>query len=245
MAVSHADDLGTQARFIFRGTIARLRATTMPAVAVTDSTAVVRVEEVLQAPDALGDPKGQEITVELSALPQAQEGQRAIFFTDPWLYGESLAVREWERRVDWGDDASLRRQIADAAERQQDDALRRRLAMAVAVVAGRVYNNRPAAVYTAQRVSEHDPQWWEALIAVDVVVKGQISAPTVTVLFANSMDIVWFRAPKLRVGQDGVWLLHHEPVPGASVVTLAIGDSLDAQPRDQLDRIRRLLGVSS
>ena len=43
-------ELASQATLIFRGTVERLNATTMSAVPVTENTAVVRVDEVFEAP---------------------------------------------------------------------------------------------------------------------------------------------------------------------------------------------------
>jgi hypothetical protein len=246
MATPSIEDLARQSRLIFRGTVERLGAATMAAVPITDGTAVVKVDEVFQAPAALGDLTGKEITVQLGEARRAQEGEEGLFFTNPWLYGEGIAVQEVDHRPVGREAARVRRSVAAAVDGLPDEALSRRLADAEAVVAGTVHNNRPAAVGAPPRLTEHDPQWWEAMIAVESVEKGTVPQPTVTVLFANSMDVMWFQAPKLRVGQRGVWLLHRAerqtglaiPTPGYIVL-----DPLDAHPVAELDRIRRLIGA--
>src|SRR5215210_4741723 len=96
------DDLRRQSTFTFVGTVKELNAATMAEVPVTQSTAVVTVDEVLQAPPMLANRAGTDITVLLSDAQQVQEGQQATFFTIGAVYGEDVAVREVghvERRV--------------------------------------------------------------------------------------------------------------------------------------------------
>jgi hypothetical protein len=254
MATPQLDDLARQSRFIFRGTVQKLKGATMSAVPVSDSTAVVKVDEVIQAPQILGELTGKEITVQLSEPGGLEERGQAVFFTNPWLYGDGVAVREVgrlavRRRAAEAENARLRRQITEVTGRLPDDELRRHLAEVEAVVVGSVCNNRPLESHRRLPATEHDPQWWEAMIAVESVEKGNIPQPTVPVLFAASMDVLWFQAPKLRVGDAGVWLLHRGrtatveakeyavPIPSAYVVL----HPLDAHPREQVNRMRAAL----
>ena len=98
------DDLSRQSTFTFLGMVKELNAATMAEeVPVTESTAVVHVDQVLQAPPMLANRDGTDITVLLSDPEQVQEGQQATFFTTGWIYGEDIAVQEVghvERRVD-------------------------------------------------------------------------------------------------------------------------------------------------
>jgi len=57
------------------------------------------------------------------------------------------------------------------------------------------------------RISEHDPNWHQATIQVDEVVKGQKKLNKVKVLFPKSDDVRWYKISKYEVGQQGVWLL--------------------------------------
>jgi hypothetical protein len=254
VAIPRWEALARQSRFIFRGTVDKLQAATMSAVPVSESTAVITVDEVIRAPQVLGELTGKQITVQWSEAGALEERGQAVFFTDPWLYGDGVAVREIgrlevRRRAAEADNVRLRRQITELTGRLPDDELRRHLAEVEAVVVGSVCNNRPLESRRRLPVTEHDPQWWEAIIAVESVEKGDIPQPTVPVLFAASMDVMWFQAPKLRVGQAGVWLLHRGramtveakayavPVPSAYVVL----HPLDAHPRDQVERIRATL----
>jgi hypothetical protein len=267
------DDAARQSALIFLGTVEQLQAATMPAVPVSSDTVIVKVDEVYRAPDMLGDLSGSEVTVQLREDEPLQAGQQAVFFTKPWLYGEGVAVVEVERReVRGGRGAAaasartrMGEQVAAAVANQSDEALRQRVAAADAIVVGRVVNAEPVAGEQGQaaaagadvapggtRVSEHDPQWWQASIAVESVAKGTLPRPpaaagagvqpTVTVTFANSMDVMWFDSPKLRVGEEGVWFLHGGAAAAeAGAAPFATLDPLDAHTKTELEHIQQLI----
>src|SRR4051794_34294347 len=218
-----------QADFVFKGTVEQLGASAMAEVEASDSTAVVVVDEVVHAPDQFRDLQGQKVTVQLAEAGSVSEGDRAVFFTVGWLFGESIAVRELEHRP--ADEGSERAAAITGSAEHGSDRLKERLDTADVVVAGRVTIVRPpeqsvAAALGAEApsgpVTEHDPQWWEAVVHVDQVLKGPESAVAaatpepVTVLFPGSSDIAWYDAPKFRPGQEGVFFLHGEQVPAAA-----------------------------
>src|SRR5438132_300726 len=92
------DEAARRSRFTFRGTVARLGATTMTSIQATPKTAVVRVDQVLEAPEALDDYTGREVTLGLGSGERLREGQQAIFYTIGLSLGESLAVRSLGHR---------------------------------------------------------------------------------------------------------------------------------------------------
>jgi hypothetical protein len=63
---SGSDDLTRQARFVFKGTVQKLKATTIPDIEDTSGTAIVRVDQIVHAPEALSQFGGHDITVQLS-----------------------------------------------------------------------------------------------------------------------------------------------------------------------------------
>ena len=87
-------DWAAQAGLVFRGTVRRENAATMAMVPPDAGTAVVLVDEVLKAPQALSGIAGKEITLLPAEGGSAKAGQSAVFFTRSWLYGGSLAVIE-------------------------------------------------------------------------------------------------------------------------------------------------------
>jgi hypothetical protein len=104
-------DFVRESKFIFKGTVRKLEAVTLASAQPTKETAVVSVDEVLQAPETLRGFKGTQITVLLKKGESFEAGQEWIFFTVGWLYGESLGVREIGRAPTTQDMADMSRQI--------------------------------------------------------------------------------------------------------------------------------------
>jgi hypothetical protein len=229
------EDLAQRARFVFRGAVQKLGAATMPEVPVNDRTAVVRVEEVRQAPPELARRVGQEVTVQLApGGQQIKEGDELVFYTNRWLSGNSIAVRSLgERpvptargRVARGAQAAEALPVTDAVLAQKVQDFKSRIESADVVVTGTVSNVRlpepPAPSRTRSRSaaavlpvatpprSEHDPQWREAVVQVEAVHKGESPAQQVVVRFPSSMDVMWYKAPKFEPGQHGVFVLHEK-----------------------------------
>src|SRR6267143_1469715 len=90
---SSQEALARQASFVFKGTVKKLKAATLPSVAVTDQTVIVHVDQVLQAPKLLSSYEGKDITVQLGKEKKLKEGEQAIFYTNGWLFGDSIAVQ--------------------------------------------------------------------------------------------------------------------------------------------------------
>jgi hypothetical protein len=235
--------VNSEASFVFQGTVVATGTANLSMVEADDSTAVVRVDRVLRAPEQMEHIAGREITVKLSK--PAEAGESAIFEADGWLYGESLAVVETGRRRAAQEEAlptaapehpTETPAAADRAE-QFRGALKTRTDEASAVVVGRVLAVREAAPQIAEsgepegRLSEHDPRWAVATVAVDEAVKGRQSG-TIEVLFASSEDVMWRDAPKLTVGQKAVMLLQKGAPELEDARAHAVLDELDVQPPD-------------
>jgi hypothetical protein len=72
-----------QSSLSFVGTVEHLGASTMTDVPIDNRTAVVRVDQVLRAPDAFTSLAGTPITVQLAAKPALpKEGEQYAFFTN-------------------------------------------------------------------------------------------------------------------------------------------------------------------
>ena len=131
-----AGALANLSSFVFRGRIVKAAAATMPQVKANRLTAVVLVEEVYKAGDAIRNVNGMSITV---ALKQpAVEGRSYIFFTNVVLYGTSLAARESGRLAATQDRESARKAVDAAFQEKDDRLLGQRIARAQLVVAGKV-----------------------------------------------------------------------------------------------------------
>lgn len=240
--------MASQAPFVFHGTVIALGKSTEALLEAGDRTAVVRVDAIVRAPDAMRAIVGREITVQLRQ--PAAMGEKAEFSARGLLYGTSLAVQETgKRKAVTPQPASARRlsgASADSAKaRDQASALRAslkaRAAEASSVVVGRVTGIMEAAAAAAKpRESEHDPHWATATVVVDQVIKGT-TPKTVKVMFANSQDVMWYRAPKLAVGQRAVLLLR-KGAPGApDKRSNVVMDEFDVQSVDRAQLVASLL----
>jgi hypothetical protein len=238
-----ANRLADRSSFVFRGRIVKSGAATMPQVAATRLTAVVFVEDVYQAADAIRNVKGMEITLALSQ--RAIEGRSYIFFTNVVLYGTSLAARESGRLAAGQDRESARKLVNTAFQDKEDRALQQRIARAALVVAGKVIRTEPMPRDPRWPESEHDPQWWIAVLQIDGFAKGQ-GPSELTVVFPHSQDELWIDAPKFKPDQDGVWILQRDTkekvAPVFTVRGLTALDPRDFQSREAWDKVRRLAG---
>lgn len=244
MSPTRVDDLTRRSQYIFRGAISKLAATTVDQVGPTERTAVVRVEQVLRAPVTFDDFTDREVTVELATTSGAKEGLRAVFFTTSWVYAQSLALVE-VGRMPPANMGRLRKQIAEAGRNIPDDALRVRLRRANLVIVGRVVATGEAEPPRRLPITEHAPDWSEAIVEVEQVEKGKPPKDRVTVLFPKSVDEMWIESPKFERGQEGIWILQRNQQergwPLMRVPGLTALDPLDFRPKTELHRIRTLL----
>lgn len=231
------EEMARAAQLIFRGTVQKVGASNLKAIEPAGDTAVVRIDEVLKAPVGLEDFTGREVTVKLRQPGSAKRGERGVFFTRSWLYGESLGLVEVGRSS--GEAGALRSRIAAASQGEREAKIRERLGRAALVVAGKVVETRPAAIQ--EGFSEHDPQWWEAVIEVGSVLKGSHAGKRVVLLFPTSSDVAWFEAPKPQVGWNAVWLLHKDGLPELRPDAYTALKPLDLLSRDDEPVVRRLL----
>ena len=221
-ATSSPRQLSKQSTFIFEGTVLKLKDATMPAVPVNDKTAVVHVDQVLRAPAALAPCAGHDITVQLTKQENVTRGERAIFYTNGWLFGNSIAVQS-VGHTDVTRAASERSvSVSDAIQAQARRMLEDHVADVDLIVRGRVDSVRlpaesPRRTRPSERgsvptdpISEHAGRWREAVIDVEEISKSKGERPRkqVVVRFPSSTDVRWANVPKFQPGQEGVFLLH-------------------------------------
>jgi hypothetical protein len=126
-----------------------------------------------------------------------------------------------------------------------DETLLRRLDAASWVVVGKVVSAAPARVLTSEspEITEHEPDWWVARVAIESVEKGTGRPSELEVLFPHSDDVAFYRNPKLSPGQESLFILHEDQMPKRSrgLEGLTALDPLDVQDLGQLLRVRLLL----
>ena len=263
--------------FVFKGTVKKLKSATMKTVAVDSKTVVVSVDQLIEAPPDLAAYVGQEITVQLSGAIKPKVGQQLIFHTVSGQYGESIEVRSLSEEPVQATHSAMLSAAVDPIERHRDRERRRHFDKADLVVSGKVLavtlpadeqaksasKTALAAATTTRRkpVSEHDPQWRNAVVEVDEVHKGKHMKKQIIVRFPASTDVMWYNAPKFQPGQSGHFLLQkskpEEPAKGGKAtkkITAAAAvapaettdtyvalDPLDFQPDSEPGGIKNII----
>jgi len=218
----------TGAALAFVGTVQSLGQSPEPGVAADERTALVHVEQALQAPPSVDISPGSAVVVQLAAdAPVLEPGERATFFAEPLVYGNTLVVREVDRRGE-GEPA----RTAAAAATPEEDAVLEHARAADAVVRAQVTALRAAG---GNPQHEHDPQWWIATFDVDVVAQGDIEEGEAEVLYANSLDRRWRRSPKPKAGEGGMWILHRTEGELTALAPWRLEHPEDLQPSVVID----------
>lgn len=243
--VASIRDLTKQSGFVFEGTVRQTGAVTSAGIEATPRTAVVHVEKVLKGPHVLSRFAGREITILSAENAGSSSKPRAVFFTNAFHYGESLAVREVGRFDATG--AELEREVHEAMKESDDENLLRQLRNARLVVRGEVKKVAPSE--HRERVgTEHDPEWWECVIEVENVEKGSIKQERnkagksrITAFFAHSTDVAWYKSPKVQAGDEGIFILHEGIVRSRQTPGPAMVHPLDFRPVSEVEHVRALI----
>jgi hypothetical protein len=250
-ATSNQAALVKQSSIVFAGTVSQLGATSFAGVPKSAQTIVVRVDSVLKKPAAVSLKKGDNVTVELKDPSAFQQGTQATFYTEGWIFGSGVAVKELGHKLGPSSGETSKPAVAD--EKQiSDQELQDRLNVADFVVIGRVTAvhrwNPPKSATT--RISEHDPDWREAVVEVQSVLKGgQIKGNKIVVRFPGRNDVAWVHSPKFEKNQQGIFCLNRDQTSGVATekvggrqlavyTCLGHGDSL---PMSDVPRVRALL----
>jgi hypothetical protein len=240
-------DLVRRTPISFVGTVQHLGAATSRDLPIDDHTAVVGVDLVLHAPDELQGLEGQRVTVQLSGdVDLPAEGDQIVVFAQGLAFGETIALAEVGRAPveaiaghasSAAGDSRQPMPFAQVERELETEALREHVDQAEAVVVATVTGLEQA---QPKGFSEHDPDWWRATLEVRQVVRGDLEPGSLDVLYPNSLDIAWYRVPKPKASQDGIWILHApaEGTPGE----LAAYQLMHEEDRQPLEALSRLVG---
>src|SRR5437879_7349479 len=86
--------LAEQSRIVFSCTVSQLGAASFAGLPPSPNTIVVRVDSVLKKPPAVSLKKGDNVTVEVKDPSAFRDGTQATFYTDGWIFGSGVAVKE-------------------------------------------------------------------------------------------------------------------------------------------------------
>lgn len=226
--------------FVFRGSISRAQSSTLAQLTASEQTYAVVVDEVIYQEGMFDDQTGSAITV-LDSDGSLEAGRSYLFYTQPVMFGESIAVQLVRVTEDDREGDEIAAEVRQSIESRR---LRERVREADLIVVG-VVTLVDSAGRAPRIESEHVPDLRQASLRVSEVLKGDLSDDAVDFLFAASIDIQWFRSPKFQVGDEGIFLLNTE-TRGLELLSVGGGihnllHPLDFQPLDQLETIRELL----
>ena len=147
--------------------------------------------------------------------------------------------------------AALLQTSQPPAMRDENATLRGRLAGSVAVVVGKVVDS-PHRLPWRGPGGEHTPDWWAAPVRVSSTLSGERQKGVIQVAFAYAYENTWEASPKLRPGEEAIFLLHrferkemqeraHNALEVPPVEGFLVIDPQDVQPLSGLERIQTLL----
>lgn len=231
------EDLVRSSGLIFSGTVVLQGISTVPTLPSREDFVAVRVERGLRVNPVLGNLYGKMITVAAIAPESLHVDQKSIFFTNSWIHGNGIAVKEVAHT-----DVKEESKVAATVARLPEFHLLDRLQSAELVALARVVK-----VNNVERFSfERDyPFWKAAQLRIEEVMLGKPS-DSALVYFPTDDRPQWKNAPRLRERQRGIFLLH-KPMP-TSLSEASLGpdillalDPADLQPESKRAMIKNLL----
>ena len=219
-----------QSSIIFTGTVSQVAATSFAGVPKSAQTIVVRVDSVLKKPAAVSLKKGDNVTVEVKDPAAFQDGTRATFYAEGWIFGSGVAVKELSHEIvpSGGTPSAAytgEKAFGQVQQEISDQDLQRRLAAADYVVIGRITDVHqwiiPKSAAARYRTSEHSANWHEAVLQVQSVLKGpKLKRNKMVVRFPLSRDVAWVNAPKFEKGEQGIFILKKDQISGDPTASL-------------------------
>src|SRR5256885_8102018 len=244
-----------QSDIIFIGTVTKVGAVAGPGAPASARPGGVRGAQVLEKPAAVALTAGDSVTVQTVRPGSLKAGTQPTFYTTGWIFGRGVAVREVGHEPGRSPVvAAVQEQAVARARLDVNDAdLKAHIQKAAMVVAGRVEQVRPAELAAPparpKRITEHDPNWQEAIIQVQDGIKGAQAGEQVVVRFPGSHDVAWVGTPRFAVGQEGTFLLHKDSttgsprsmIAGRSVPAYTALHKVDVLSKQDATRVRSLI----
>ena len=241
-----------QSNITFVGTVSQVAAPSFAGVPKSPQTIVVRVDSVLKKPAAVSLKKGDTVTVEVKDPAAFPEGTQATFYTEGWIFGSGVAVKELGHAAPGAANTGAQT-VEQVPSEITDQDLQRLIAASDYVVIGRITDVHPWKVPKSAapryRTSEHSASWHEAVLQVQSVLKGpKLKRNKIVLRFPLSRDVAWVSAPKFEAGQQGVFILQKDEVSGAPASSAASKADVytclkpgDWLPMTEESRVRSLL----
>lgn len=207
-AQTSATALAERSAVVVSGTVVKVNASEEPLQTPSANTVVVKVDQMLAGAEISGDQKDRNVTVVLSRPRNLKVGTSGVFFGNPRFIGKTMTIAgEGEILTNAN---RVTAQLERGTQSRRDKPVRDRLAAANRVFRGKVEEVRLVATDDRNRepAGEHDPEWQVATVRVLSPIRRATENETVLVIFPASRDIVWFNSPKLKVGDELIFITH-------------------------------------
>ena len=199
--------LAAKSSIVVSGSVVRSRASLEPMVPASSRTVVISIEQMYAGGEIAGDKRGHSATVILSRPMSLRPGAKALFFGEPRFIGSEITIADaGEAPLEAASQAQLMQPVIAGVQARRDAPIRERLAVAALVARGTVERVEP--LREKELADEHDPEFQLAYVRVTSALAGADRRAVVPILFAGSRDIVWFNSPKLRPGEDAIFIAH-------------------------------------
>ncbi len=256
--------LAERSSIVILGKILKTNASDEPMVEPSTQTAIIAVQKMYAGSEIAGDQTGRTVTVILSRAGGVKVGEEALFYGNPRFLGTSLTIADESEVPSGSIGVSGQGALERGAQARRDKPILNRLAAASLVFRGSVETVEQLAVETESKEgprpappSEHDPDWHVAKVRIATPLRGGEAGQVVTVVFPASEDITWFNVPKLKAGQDAVFVVHtrnkqEEPLYRASGLakflekqpTYLVTEPFDVLPAADEARVRGLVAAA-
>jgi hypothetical protein len=232
-------DLLKRVSVIFEGTVAAV-GVARPGVPASPHTMTVRVTKPILTPPALN--VARDMIVTLDAIPETMPKVKdtARFYSSGWMLGDSLALREVCHEPVQISAAAGAAAVSSIVTARANDAaalFMRSFQSADLACSGHVTAfSSPASKLGTRQITEHDPHWRIATIAVDSWIKGAIAGGSIRVRFPDSNDVIYKKNRKPQLNTPAIFLVRRAMADGACDSTgadassCADGDLMDVLP---------------
>lgn len=197
----------TQANIVIDGIVTDIDKASFSAVPHVPNLVVMKITRVLKDPPAISLGVGDQITAALKDTSTLQVGTELRVQGRLWIVGEGIAVQALsEAPVPPSGEIET---FAAANSQEHDENISSRAAAADLIIVGRIKDiQKPlVAANTQGPISEHDPQWRDAVIEVQSWIKGSAESSSIVVRFPASKDVAFRDYPKFQVGQESTLFL--------------------------------------
>ncbi|MCX6249854.1 MAG: hypothetical protein NTX61_03785 [Bacteroidetes bacterium] len=240
---SNMDGLFQNSDFIFQGKILKMNETNFPGIQKSEKTLIVKVTKIIQSSKDYEDFVNNDVTVVLpdDKKYSLQEGSEYIYFTKIWLIGKTLATKVNEVETSIQNFEQVKNNLTLYQEKTHQDTLKKRVTNANVVALGKILEVKDAEDKRPPNESEHNPTYRIATLQIEELLKGDIKEKRIDFFFSDSYDIRWYKSPKFKVDDQGVFLLSRVAEIKGIKNPLLLTDPLDKRDRSDLELIRKTI----